>query len=166
MKVTSKNNSKLLGLGLHLVTIIAVVIDTAKASDLYKDVTQQLVITFENAKKQTFKRWYNLMGFQLDEKNPSRLDEQGRAVPNYAVDAKSGKRIEDKEKTASAMSILSRLAYDSGVVEGEEIDTNDLIDSELGIFISRDEFSGKNKIEYTTPASEVPSEEEAVPTEA
>ena len=157
MKSTAKNNSKMIGLGAHLVTLLLVALDTAKQSPLYKDLTQQIVITFENAKKQTIKRWYNLKGFKRYPENPTRIDEiTGESVPNYFV-GKDGKRVEDKERTAAAIGIIDRLAFDLGYAEGDDYDTVDFVGKQCGIFVSA-KGSSKN-VHYSMPVSEIPATE-------
>lgn len=161
MKITSKNNSKILGIGEHLCTIILIVLATAKASDLYKDLTEQLAITFQDVSGKTIIRWFNLKGYKLDAKNPTRVDEAGREVNNYAV-GKDGKRIEDPEKTESAMNILAQLGFHCGFEEGDEFDTADLEGQTVGIMVERDAAFGSNKVAYSLPASEVDAEAETV----
>jgi len=161
MKITSKNNSKILGIGEHLVAIVLIVLATAAKSDLYKDVTEQLAITFQDGAGKTIIRWFNLKGYQLDAKNPTREDDKGREVPNYAV-GKDGKRIEDPEKTESALNILAQLGFHAGIEEGTEFDTADLEGCEVGIMVERDEIFGSNKVAYSLPASEVDAPAETV----
>lgn len=160
MKVISKNNSKILGIGLHLVTIVAIALAKASASELYKDVTEQLAIAFKDANGLQITRWFNLKGYQLDADQPTRKDGEGRDVPNYAV-GDDGNRIEDPVKTESALGILARLGYDCGIAEGEEFDTSDLEGKSCGIMVERDSAYNANKVAYSVPASQVDAPAEA-----
>lgn len=154
MKITSKNDSKILGIGEHLCKITQVMLEEARVNPLYKDITEQLAVIFEDAAGKIITRWYNLKGYELDANQPTREDEEGREVSNYAI-GKDGKRKEDKDKTASALNILARLAFHCGFPEGEELDTADLEGKSVGIMIERDEAFGKKKVSYSFPATEV-----------
>lgn len=164
MKITSKNNSKILGIGLHLVTIVAIALAKAKASDLYKDITEQLAMTFKDANGLTITRWFNLKGYQLDADQPSRKDDSGRDVPNYAV-GEDGNRIEDPAKTESALGILARLGFDCGISEGSEFDTSDLEGLSVGIMVEFDSDFNSSKVAYSVPAAQVGAAESAFETE-
>jgi hypothetical protein len=154
MKIIAKDNSALLGAGEHRVTIKEVYSATAKASDLYKDQTEQLAVVFQDENGKIITRWYNLKGYELNAKAPTRTDEQGREVPNYAI-SKDGSRVENVANTEKALRIVAQLAIHAGFEEGEELDVSELTGKSLGIMVQRDEAFGSNKVAYTMSASKV-----------
>lgn len=155
MKIISADSSPLIAAGEHLAKITKAFMVEAEGNGLYKDKTQQLAVVFESDGKQ-ITRWFNLKGYQVDEKKPEIKDDEGRTIPNYLTDAK-GSRIEDEANTAACLKILGQLAHDTGIAEGDEIDVSDLEGKEVGINVSRNDtgFGSRLRVSYTLPADRV-----------
>jgi hypothetical protein len=160
MKIIAKDNSPLLGPGEHEVTIKQVFTDTAKPSDLYTDVTEQLAVLFEDASGKVITRWYNLKGYEVNAKAPTRKDSEGRDVPNYAID-KSGARLENVANTKKALAIISGLAIHAGFDEDHELDASDLVGKSCNIMVQRDAKFNSSKVAYTMKPSKVAKDAEA-----
>lgn len=152
LRFTPKDNSPVLGVGEHKCSIKQVFLATPKKSDLYTDKTEQIAVVFEDDNQRAITRWYNTKGFQLDADNPTHTDNQGRELPNYAVDS-NGKRLEDPKKTEAAIRIIEQLGFDAGL--REEFGLEDLEGKEIGIVVRRDDEFNVNKVAYTIPASQV-----------
>lgn len=120
MKLLSKNVSNFLQPGRHVVEIISVTPATPQSENPWKDKTPQLKVTFSKD-GQIFSGWYNLKGFRLfkeltaNEQKSAKFQSMGTA--GYAVDKKTGIRLEDETKTEAAMNILCTLAAHSGIPE-------------------------------------------------
>lgn len=159
MKIIAQDNSPLLGAGEHAVTIKEVYSAESKPSELYSDVTKQLAVVFEDESGRSITRWYNLKGYELNAKAPTRTDDKGREVPNYKV-GKDGARVENVANTEKALRIISQLAIHAGFAEGTELDPSELTGCQLNIMVQRDSVFGSNKVAYTMPFSAI-SEESA-----
>jgi len=160
MKIIAKDNSKLLGEGEHAVTIKEVFSATAKPSDLYTDVTEQLAVLFEDASGKVITRWYNLKGYEINAKAPTRKDNQGRDVPNYAID-KSGARVENVANTEKALGIIGGLAVHCGFEVGKELDVSAMTGKSCNIMVQRDPKFHSNKVAYTMVSKAITEDAEA-----
>lgn len=101
-----------------------------------------LGVTAADWKKKTIDQQIDML-FSFEE-----ADEYGSADRRYAVYAVGEKsRVENPEKTKACMDILGRLGVITGLAEaGEEFDTDDLADQEIGIEIEH--FSHKSGKSY------------------
>jgi hypothetical protein len=146
MKILSKNTSRLMALGKHVVRIISVVSATpSNAGDGWEDKTPQLKVVFEDSTGNRVTAWFNLMGFKTYDELSATEQKSGKFVAmgnrnqNYAVVKATKKRVPSPEKTEAALNIVSRLAHDSGVEEGEEITEGDLVDRTVGIVVAEND---------------------------
>jgi len=162
VKIRVENNvSSLLQEGNHVVTIKGYKETASKANAGYNDVTEQIAVSLENAAGKFITMWLNTKGYkrfsQLTEKEVASgkfgNSSDDESVDGYAVDKKTGCRIEDEEKTASALSIIGKLAQDAGMAIGLELSLDELMDElvgrEVGIAVKG------NKVAYTQPAERV-----------
>ena len=160
MKIIAEDNSKLLGEGEHAVTIKEVYTAQAKPSDLYTDVTEQLAVLFEDGNGKVITNWYNLKGFEVNPKAPTRKDSQGREIPNYAID-KSGARVESVANTKKALAILKALPIHCGMKEGAELDVAELTGKSCNIVVKHDPKFNSSKVAYTRVSREITEDAEA-----
>ena len=155
MKFTSKSNSALIEPGNHLATIKSVYTDKASTG------AQQLAVEFvADGKKIT--RWYNLKGFKISADAPTTKDASGRTIPNYLI-GKDGKRLVDKTKTESCLSIIGQLGANAGVPLGNDFEPSDLEGEQVGICVEEEDngFGPRLNVRYTMPAEQVADSAEA-----
>lgn len=160
--------SKLLGIGEHATRISGLVETEASQKEDYRDRTPQLEVTFEDENGRSIKAWMNLKGFKTFQKK-NETDQEGldcltaeerksakfiEASDGYAVDAKTGMRIESPRKTESAQSIIAKLGVDVGIPEGEEFGPEDLLEKLVGIHVELSP-SGQYRVKYTMPVAQV-----------
>lgn len=155
---TAKNSvSKFLGAGTHLVSITEAVTDEAKGDDTHKDRTPQLKVTFMDRQQRIFSAWYNLKGYKKYDELTAKEKQSGKfgtSSNGFAIDAKTKVRIENKDNTAAAMSIIGRLGVDCGIEEGVDFEPEDLVGKELGIKIEPND-QNNLRIKYGMLASKV-----------
>lgn len=134
----SKTVSNFLQAGKHVVEILSVAPATPQGENPWKDKTPQLKVTF-GKDGQIFSAWYNLRGFELYKDLTAAQQKSGKFVSmgaqGYAVDKKTGIRVESPAKTEAAMNILCTLAAHSGIPEGSEFNETDLVGRTVGIVI-------------------------------
>ena len=155
MKFIAKSNSALIEPGQHIATIAKVYSDKASTG------ADQLAVQFVADGKQ-ITRWYNLQGFKVDPDQPTALDSDGRTVPNYLTGS-NGKRLKDKAKTDSCLSIIGQLATDAGIESGTEFDGKDLEGLEVGIEVESEDngYGPRLNVRYSMPASRVSVSDES-----
>jgi len=167
------NISKLLGEGEHATEIIGVALTQSTQNPDYADRTPQVEVTFGDEKGRSIKSWLNLKGFKtfsrnsdkdvegkdfLSEKEQESGKFEARGPFGYAVNKKSGIRIESTSKTASARSIIGKLGVDCGIPEGNDFSMEDLQGKSVGIKVIRNN-NGQLRVHYSMPAAEVSTPE-------
>lgn len=162
--VARKFNGKLLGEGEHVVTITTVAETLSKPSEFWKDQTPQIEIGMKDAEGKVITHWLNQKGYMRASDYPNskapkgvefRSSENGNEM--YAVDIKSGNRIESADRTADCERIIGEFANDCGIAAGEE---GTLEGKTVGIGVrknARDNY----EVHYSKPASKVKSTEDA-----
>jgi hypothetical protein len=160
IKIKVENNvSALLNEGDHVVTIKGYKETVAKTG------AEQIAIDMQDAKGKFITLWLNTTGF----KRYSELTEKELAsgkfenssidpdIDGFAIDKKTGQRIEDEERTASALSIIGKLAKDAGLPDGMEASLEEVLQAcvgrEVGIHVEA--VNGKAKVRYTQFAERV-----------
>jgi len=158
----------LLSIGQHLTTIASIV-EAKPTEDIdrqWNDDTPQLEVTFQS-EEGSIKKWYNLAGYKSKSDYPTGVAPKGfefrssaNGDENYLVNIKTGMRVQDEEKTATAEKIFCELANDAGIAEGEGFGISDLIGKQIGVNV-RDNNKGGVEVHYTMPASRVQVSEDA-----
>lgn len=145
--------SKFLSEGLHVVIITAIAETLAKVSPNWKDQTPQLQVEFTGENEKTITHWFNLKGYK------TRADYEGQAIPKgiefrssengneeYAVNTKTGERIESESKTAECERMLAEFAYNVADEQaGVEVDLKEGL--QVGIMV-REGGRGFNEVHY------------------
>lgn len=159
--------SKFLGEGLHQVIITSIGDTLAKVSQNWKDQTPQIEVVFTGENEKTIKHWFNLKGYQ------TRADYEGKDIPKgiefrssengneeYAVNVKTGERIESESKTAECERMLAEFAfYVADEQAGVDVDVKE--GCTVGIMV-REGSRGYNEVHYfkgVTATAEKMSEE-------
>ena len=145
MKVTAKKSSiGLLAKGFHVGIIKSIVETTIASADqkegAYADETPQLEITL-GVGNQTTKAWLMLKGYHKFEEFVKELTPKHAAKyrpggsSGYAVLIATNTRVEDEALTEKCMEIVGNFAANAGAEDGEDIDIQDLVGSEIGFKI-------------------------------
>lgn len=174
--VSKAQESALLSAGIHKAEIASIEPRQASESEEYKDKTPQLAVIFKKAGKM-ITRWYNLKGFlrfgdlSANDQKSGKFDkaliagtQNSKDGPQYyAVNAKTGTRVESEDRTAAAMDMLGNLANCTGIPDGKKVSLQDLIGSEVGIKIIEENnaITGKPRATVSSvfQASRVPEED-------
>jgi hypothetical protein len=162
---------KILKAGEHLVTIAEASVTVSKVSDSWKDQTPQLEVKFKDEKGSSITHWFQLKGFKQAKDYPNGKAPAGIEFRNsengneqYAVDKKTGKRIEDSAKTETCGTILGEFLGNCGLEVDEEFDLNDvpeaIKDCQVGIKV-RERADEKVEYHYSMMADDVRLTEDA-----
>jgi hypothetical protein len=143
LKITAKKRegAELLPKGRHQVTVHSIS-DAVAESENWTDPTEQVKIVYkEKDGNRYISDWLNLKGFKrmtdLTDKEKSSGKFEARSSETgdeeYAVNKKTGARVEDPERTEKCLSIFGEIMTSCGVEDGEERDFYSLVGSELYI---------------------------------
>lgn len=162
----------LLSAGEHKVVISEIAETVSKPSDNWKDQTPQIEVKFKGENDRVLTHWFQLKGYKQAKDYPNGKAPAGFAFRSsengneqYAVNIKTGNRVEDPAKTATCMNILGEFAATCGIAEETEINsTSELIEAlqgaELGIKV-RSRADDKVEYHYSMPVENVKSSSEA-----
>jgi hypothetical protein len=156
--VASTFSGNILPEGDHLVTIESVSHTEASASELWNDRTPQLAVKYKNDDG-VFTSWMNKRGYtKFTELTPAQQASgqfEPRGDDGYAVNIKTGNRVPNAERTASAMSIIGQLGTNAlGLEDGVKFNGADLVGQEVGIHVKANE-RNKLRVQYTMTAKKV-----------
>lgn len=145
MNYTSQSHNRkntLLKDGTHLVSISEAGQDLARGFPyLWSDRTPQLRFKFKSASGAFISQWVNLLGYHtkdsVSDEKPAHIEFKQHPVSKefFAVDIRTNKRIENKNKTAICHAIVGRIASSSGLIDGQEFSINDLLGRQLYITV-------------------------------
>lgn len=156
----SKFEGNLLGEGDHSVTIESAQHTEAAANENWNDRTPQLAVKFKN-EDGVFTSWYNKRGYMtFDELTPVQQASgkfEPRGDQGYAVDVKTGNRVESPAKTAAAMSIIGQLGTNAlNLPVGTGFGSKDLVGAEVGIHVARNERK-QLRVTYSMSVDAIPA---------
>lgn len=140
--VSSSASSNLLQEGRYTVTIESIVGAEVK-HDTVKDPTPQAKMVMRGDNNAQMTDWLNLAGYkQMDDLTDEEIDSgdyTGVVIGDreYAVNAKTGKRVKDKKRTDAALGIIAQVGYASGIKEGEPVNPHVLVGRKVGIQVVR-----------------------------
>lgn len=148
----------LLSEGQHVATIESAIFTEAAANELYNDTTPQLAVKFKG-EDGSITAWYNRRGFETFDELSDAQKRSGKYEPrgasNYAVDIKTGMRVENSEKTAQGIAYINALGINAlGLAPGTKFKVSDLVGAEVGINVERNAQS-KLRVTYSMPAEKV-----------
>ncbi len=153
-----KSQGNILGEGNHEVTVKSVQYVDAPVSELWNDQTPQLAVKYEN-EEGSITSWLNRRGYvpfdELSDKDKASGKFEPRGASNYAVDIKTGMRVEDPERTRQGNAYIQALGIDClGLQPGTPFKASDLVNESVGIHVEKNQ-QGKLRVMYTMPAEKV-----------
>ncbi len=145
-RVAASAGNSILAAGRHIVQIMSITPDAAIADQEvvpWKDDTPQAKVLFKN-KDGIFTEWLNLKAFKRFSELSAKDKASGKYVgvthpefpgEEYAMNKKTGHRVEDPERTATCMGIIGQLANAAGFEVDEEVTEDDLQGKTVGIVV-------------------------------
>lgn len=139
-----KSHIKPSGLGLlrdgdHIVRIESVAEALAPINPLFSDRTPQISIRYKS-NSGFITQWINVTGYMTEPDYQSDVIFNGITFKEhygveYAVDVFTNRRIENEEKTKTALHILGRIGHCAGIEKDANFELADLVGLEIGIRI-------------------------------
>jgi len=133
-KKPSPINPTILGIGDHIVKIESVepCFQTENVPVSWTDRTPQIAIKYAVGLR-SITQWISLRGYEelIDSSREVDCEYSTHPISGTVYKLKDGKRVEDKDKSNTAMLILAHVAYCSGIPNNSEIELQDLIGREL-----------------------------------
>ncbi len=153
-----KTQGNLLGEGDHLVTIESAQFVDAPVNENWNDQTPQLAVKYRNSDG-VITSWLNMRGYRQFDELSAKDKASGKFEPrgdnNYAVDVKTGLRVEDPERTKQGLAYINALGIDAlGLKPGTSFKASDLVNEEVGIHVEKNS-QNKLRVMYTMPAAKV-----------